>query len=125
MEYRWTKVKKWLFPVISFALTLLVSLFWVALRVNYAGISKFLGADTNQSFLIMNLPVMVCAVSWVGAALSIWGACCWEKRKWPSILGFVLGIVMTGAAIAVVIFGAKDYLRFILPHFYESAGIAG
>lgn len=125
MEYRWTKVKKWLFPVISFALTLLVSLFWVALRVNYAGISKFLGADTNQSFLIMNLPVMVCAVSWVGFALALWGIFYWEKRKWPSIVGFAVGIVMTGAAVAVVIFGAKDYLRFILPHFYESAGVAG
>ena len=36
----------------------------------------------------------------------------------------VLGIVFAGAAVAVVMFGAKDYLRFILPHFWESVAVA-
>ena len=31
---------------------------------------------------------------------------------------------MTIAEIAVVIFGAKDYLRFILPHFWESVAVS-
>ncbi len=45
------KVKKYWFPVVSFLLSLVSALFWVALRINHSGISKFLGADTNPSFL--------------------------------------------------------------------------
>ena len=52
------KAKGYGFPGAVFLVTLLDALFWVALRVNYSGISKFLGADTNPSFLIMNLPVI-------------------------------------------------------------------
>ena len=105
------KIKRYWFPALSFLLTLVISLFWVALRVNHSGISKFLGADTNPSFLIMNLPVMVCVLSWIGCALALSGLIC--GKKWPAVAGFVIGVVMTVAAIAVIIFGAKDYLRLI------------
>lgn len=118
-------MKKYWFPGVSFLLTLVVSLFWVALRVNYSGISKFLGADTNPSFLVMNLPVMVCVLSWIGFGFSLLGLNLWKNKKWPAIAGLVTGIVMAGAAAAVVLFGAKDYLRFILPHFWESLAVAG
>lgn len=124
MEYRRYKAKKYLFPVISFTLALLTALFWVALRVNYSGISKFLGADTNPSFLIMNLPVMVCTAAWIGCGFALWGMCCWHRRKWPSVIGFIVGLVMLIAAIAVVIFGAKDYIRFIMPHFWKTVGVS-
>ena len=117
------KIKKYWFPVLSFLLSLLAALFWVALRLNYSGISKFLGADTNQSFLIMNLPVMVCVAAWIGCAISLWGLISWEKRKWPALTGLAVGIVMTVAAVVVVLFGAKDYLRFILPHFWKSVAV--
>ena len=122
------KIKKYWFPAFSFLLTLFVSLFWVALRVNHSGISKFLGADNNPSFLIMNLPVMVCVLSWVGCALALAGWIVWDRKKWPAVIGFVIGIIMTVAAIAVIIFGAKDYMRFIMVHYWESivitAGVA-
>ena len=119
----WNKVKKYWFPVISFLISLISSLFWVALRVNYSGISKFLGADTNPSFLVMNLPIIVCVAAWIGCAVALWGLISWEKRKWPAITGCVVGIVMTVAAVIVVLFGAKDYLRFILPHFWKSLAV--
>ena len=117
------KIKKYLFPGAGFVTSLLASLFWVALRINHSGISKFLGADTNPSFLVMNLPVMVTALSWVGFGFALVGLILWDKKKWPAITGFVTGVVMTIAAIAVIIFGAKDYLRFILPHFWESLAV--
>ena len=117
------KIKKYWFPVLSFILTLVISLFWVALRVNHSGISKFLGADNNPSFLIMNLPVMVCVLSWIGCALALLGLILWDRKKWPAVTGFVIGVIMTVAAVAVIIFGAKDYLRFIMVHFWESAAI--
>lgn len=113
-------IKKYWFPVLSFLLTLAVSLFWVALRINHSGISKFLGADNNPSFLIMNLPVMVCVLSWIGCAVALAGWVVWPKKKWPAVTGFAVGLLMTVAAIAVIIFGAKDYLRFIMVHFWES-----
>ena len=125
MRYQWQKVKRYLFPAFAFALNVAVALFWVALRINHSGISKFLGADTNPSFLIMNLPVMVTAAACLTALLSWWGLNSWENRKWPTILSFVMGLIFAGAAVAVVIFGAKDYLRFILPHFWESLAVAG
>ena len=72
------KMKKYALPVAGFTVSLLAALFWVALRINHSGISKFLGADTNPSFLVMNLPVMVCVVAWIGCALSLWGLVCWQ-----------------------------------------------
>ena len=119
------RIKKYGFPVAGFVLTLLVSLFWVALRINHSGISKFLGADTNPSFLVMNLPVMVTILSWIGFGFSLVGLLTAGKKKWPAVTGFVIGLVMTIAGIAVVIFGAKEYLRFIMPHFWESVVVAG
>ena len=117
MKNNW---KKYLFPVLNFALSLVAALFWVALRVNYSGISKFLGADTNPSFLVMNLPVMLCVLAWIGFVLAAVGLVLWHKKKWPAIAGFAVGALMTVAAVIVVLFGAKDYLRFIMVHFWES-----
>ena len=125
MRYKWHKCKQYLFPGCVFLLNLTVALFWVALRVNHSGISKFLGADTNPSFLIMNLPVMVTGAACLAAVFSWWGLRCWETRRWPAIVSLILGIVFAGAAGAVVYFGAKDYLRFIVPHFLESLAWAG
>ena len=117
------KFLKHLFPVAAFLVSLVTALFWVALRVNYAGISKFLGADTNPSFLVMNLPVMVCALAWVGCILAFIGLLFWEKKKAPAIAGAVITLIMAVAAVIVVLFGAKDYLRFILVHFWESLAV--
>ena len=119
------RIKKYWFPVLGFAVSLLSALFWVALRINHSGISKFLGADTNPSFLVMNLPVMVTVAAWIGFGFALAGLKVWNQKKWPAITGFVTGAVMTVAAVFVIIFGAKDYLRFILPHFWESVIISG
>ena len=119
------RIKKYWFPILGCAISLLAALFWVALRINHSGISKFLGADTNPSFLVMNLPVMVTVAGWIGFGFSLAGLILWDKKKWPAVTGFVTGIVMSVAAIAVIIFGAKDYLRFILPHFWKSLIISG
>ena len=94
MRYKQKKIKKNLFPVFVFVLNLAVALFWVALRINHSGISKFLGADTNPSFLVMNLPVMVTVLAWIGFGFALLGLKVWNKKKWPSITGFVTGAVM-------------------------------
>ena len=119
------RIKKNLFPVCAFVLSLISALFWVALRINHSGISKFLGADTNPSFLVMNLPVMVTVLAWVGFGFALAGLKVWARKKWPAVTGFVIGAVMAIAAVFVIIFGAKEYLRFILPHFWESLAVSG
>lgn len=118
------RLKKHFFPTLSFLIPLVSALFWVALRVNYSGISKFLGADDHQSFLIMNLPVMVCVAAWLGAAAGFAGLFLWPQRKTWSILGLVTGVIMAVGALVVIRFGAKDYLRFILVHFLRSLAVA-
>ncbi len=115
------KCKKYFFPAVSLLIALVSALFWVALRVNYSGISKFLGADTNQSFLIINLPVIVCVAAWLGVALALFGLA--AKKRWASITGMVIGIIMTVGAAVVVYFGAWDYLSFIMVHFWKSLGV--
>lgn len=119
------KLKKYWFPTVGFSISLLSALFWVALRVNHSGISKFLGADKNQSFLIMNLPLMVTVLAWVGVAFALAGLKTWDKKKWPAIAGFAIGLLMAVAAVIVIIFGAKDYLRFILVHYRKSLAVTG
>jgi len=117
------RIKKYVLPVLALVLSTLSALFWVALRINHSGISKFLGADTNPSFLVMNLPLIVTVLAWVGAVFALIGLLLWPKKKWPAITGLVTGAVMAVAAVVVIIFGARDYLRFILPHFWESLAI--
>ena len=119
------RIKKYWFPICAFVITLVSALFWVALRINHSGISKFLGADTNPSFLVMNLPVMVTVAAWIGFGFALVGLKVWERKKWPAIVGFVTGVIMAVAAVFVIIFGAKDYIRFILPHFWESLAVSG
>ncbi len=116
------KCKKYVFPVATLILTIVSALFWVALRVNYSGISKFLGADDNQSFLIMNLPVMVCVAAWIGAGFALLGLA--AKKRWATITGLVIGCIMAVGAVVVVYFGAWDYLSFILVHFWKSLAVA-
>ena len=119
------RIKKHFFPLCAVSLSLISALFWVALRINHSGISKFLGADTNPSFLVMNLPVMVTVLAWIGFGFALLGLKVWNRKKWPAITGFVTGAVMAVAAVFVIIFGAKEYLRFILPHFWESLVVSG
>ena len=119
------KCGRWLFPGLTLVFSVAVALFWVALRVNYSGISKFLGADTNQSFLIMNLPLMVCAAAWVGVGLALLGMLRWPRRRWHAVTALVMEIILALGALVVIHFGAKDYLRFILVHYYKSLAVAG
>ena len=68
-------IKKYWLPAAAALCSTAVFLFWIALRVNWAGISKFLGADHNPSFLVMNLPLMICVLMGVilllGAVLGV------------------------------------------------------
>lgn len=108
-----------IFSLLAFVYSLLVALFWTALRINYAGISKFLGADTNPSFIVMYLPVMICVLLWLLCAYALLGLLRNQKRIHTTI-SLVLSAVFTVGIAVVIHFGSVDYLPFILPHFFRS-----
>lgn len=64
-------IKKYWLQVVAVLCSTAVFLFWIALRVNWAGISKFLGADHNPSFLVMNLPLLISVLMGVILLLTI------------------------------------------------------
>ena len=109
-----------IFPVLTFVFSLLVALLWTALRINYAGISKFLGADTKATFMVMYLPVMICVLLWLLCAYALFGTLRYPKKRIHSFISFSLSIVFTAAIVVVICFGSADYLSFILPHFFGS-----
>ena len=112
--------KSRIFPLLTFVFSLLVALFWTALRINYAGISKFLGADTDQSFFVMYLPVIICAVLWLLCAYSLFGFLRYRKCRVHTVISLIFSVIFTIGSVVVIYFGAADYLQFILPHFFRS-----
>lgn len=113
-------VKKRTLGLISFLYSLAVALFWTAERINWAGISKALGADTNQSFLVMNLPLLLCILLWLLAALSFYGLIVYEKKKRWSVITLITSIVFTLAILVIIYLGSIDYISFIWYHFVIS-----
>ena len=112
------KLKKHRLAVVSVAASLLVALFWLALRVNWAGISKVFGGDTNDSFFVMHTPLLICVLLWLIVIFALVATYVWSgKRKAPFIAVLSASGVFFIAEIVVVIMGAKDYMPFILPTF--------
>ena len=114
--------QKWFRFSIGFH-SLLCFLFWLALRVNYAGISKQLGADTNQSFFIIYLPVIFLFYMGLVLLISVLQFLFPLDNKFGKVLRIiliVLNLVNTVLNAIIVLFGAYDYLYFILPKFFNS-----
>lgn len=112
------KLKKHWLAVLSVALSLIVALFWLALRVNWSGISKTFGADKDRSFFVMETPLMFCILMFLAAIYAIVATFIWSgKRKWPFIVSLSASGVFFILELVVVIMGAADYLPFILPSF--------
>ena len=113
-----TLKKNWL-SVLATSYSLLCALMWLAMRVNWSGISKALGADTNQSFFVMETPLIFCIFMWLAFAFAFASMLVWH-RKLPSIISLSLSGVFTVLIIVVIALGACDYMSFILPKFFRS-----
>ena len=117
-------IKKYWLQVVAVLCSTAVFLFWIALRVNWAGISKFLGADHNPSFLVMNLPLMICVLMGVILLLTILSfLCIRDKKRGPYIASLVFSAVFAIAIGVVIANGSNDYIQFILPKFLRSLGV--
>ena len=93
--------KKNLLAVIACAYSLVVALFWLALRVNWSGISKALGADKNPTFCVMETPLLVCIFMWRAFVFSAVSLFVW-KRKLPSIISLCISGVFTVLIVVVI-----------------------
>jgi len=114
-------IKKHWISIIAMLFSLVVALFWTALRINYAGISKVLGADKNDSFFVMWTPVLILVFLWLAFVYSVFNLVYFKdtKKVYTIVSYSISGLFLIGIVI-VVIFGSFDYLSFILPHFYKS-----
>ncbi len=117
------QLKKRLPALAAGLLSLVVALFWLALRVNWSGISKALGADKNQSFFILQLPLVVCIFLFFAVALNALAILFLKGKKWPTVVSFAVSILFIGVSAAVVLLGAIDYIMYILPHFFLSLAV--
>ena len=116
-------VKKNIWSSILVVWSLVVALFWFAMRVIWSGISKVLAdafsVDMPDDFLL-NFPLYVSIFLWIVVALSVVSLVLSKDKKWPKItLTVILGI-FTIASIVVVVMGAIDYLYFIIPKLFIS-----
>ena len=116
-------VKKNLWGVICSLWTLVLALFWFAMRVIWSGISKTVAdflIDDDPTKFILNLPLYISIFFWIMLAFSVISLIWMKDKKWPKITLTVLLLVFTAASCAVVVLGAVDYLYFIIPKFITS-----
>lgn len=116
-------IKNNVLSICASAYSLIVALFWLALRVNWAGISKAFGADKNQSFFVMHTPLIICIFLWLAFAFAFFSMLFWRK-KLPSIISLSISGVFTVGIIVVIALGACDYMSFILPKFFASLAVS-
>lgn len=120
--------------------SMLNALMWLAMRVNYAGISKALGADNLckqygideinyptqfSTWIVMYLPVIFCVLFFIVFLYSILNTFVFKKRnKAKLISNIIINFIFTALIIVVIMLGSKDYLFVIMPKFYKSLLVA-
>ena len=117
------KIKKNLWCGICAFVSLIIALFWFAMRVIWSGISKVVadafGLDEPNAFTL-NLPLYISIFLWIIFAFAIVSLICLRHKRWPKITLTVLVTLFALASAVVVIMGAIDYLYFIVPKFLLS-----
>ncbi|MBR0416940.1 MAG: metallophosphoesterase [Firmicutes bacterium] len=104
-------------------LTVFDLLMFFSLRPCWSGISKTLGYTNGANELLYYLPVYICIFFAVIALSDLLFVIFSKKWKiWP-IVYFVLGLLFLGVIAAIVILGARDYLRFVWPYLFKALGI--
>ena len=115
--------KKNLWSTLCVFWSLVVALFWFAMRVIWSGISKVISealGESAPSALMLDLPLYVSIFLWGLLVFAIVNLIVLKGKKWPKITLTVLLTLFTVASAVVVVMGAVDYLYFILPKFFLS-----
>ena len=117
------KIKKNLWSIICAFWSLIVALFWFAMRVIWSGISKVISEAAGQGAptdFMLNLPLFISIFLWLVLAFAAFNLVWLRDKKWPKITLTALLGVFTVASVVVVVLGAVDYLYFIFPKFFLS-----
>ena len=107
--------------IFSVVLSLFNLLMFFAMRCCWSGISKTLGYEKSESWLLLNLPVMLCILFLLIAIANttLYFIMKKEKNKW-SIIFSSLNVIFLIAIFVIIALGAKDYMRFIWVEFFKS-----
>ena len=103
--------------------SLVVALFWFAMRVIWSGISKVLYEAVGlkgPTVFLLNFPLYISILLWGVLAFAVGNLLWFGHKKWPKITLTALLGIFTVASAVVVVMGAVDYLYFILPKFFLS-----
>ena len=117
------------FKILKFTsvfLAVLNAIFFFAMKCCWSGLSSFLKYGSNHIEFLYYLPPIVSGLFFILAITSIILYLIKDKTRniWPIIV-LSLDLIETAIIIAVTIFGAIDYLYFIIPDFITYSLIAG
>ena len=117
------------FKILKFTsvfLAILNAIFFFAMKCCWSGLSSFLKYGSNHIEFLYYLPPIVSGLFFILAITSIILYLIKDKTRniWPIIV-LSLDLIETAIIIAVTIFGAIDYLYFIIPDFITYSLIAG
>ncbi|MBQ2710504.1 MAG: metallophosphoesterase [Clostridia bacterium] len=93
-----------------------------AMRPCWSGISKTLGYEDSGSWLVLNLPVIIWILLGLLFAANIVLYCLLGKKGRSMLYSYVLNgvnCVFLVAVFVIIALGAKDYMDYIWPTFWE------
>jgi predicted phosphodiesterase len=112
------KTRVW--ALINAFVMMLIALFWLALRLNWSGISKALGANNTYNFIVMEIPLIICIILWLLFAYAVVAMLLFPTKKRHQISLSALNVVFFVIIIVVIALGGMDYIMFTLPKFFRS-----
>ena len=95
-----------------------------AMRPCWSGISKTLGYESSESWLILNLPVILWILFFlVAVSNTILFVVLKDKKKTYQYIYNGVNIVFFIAVMVVIALGAIDYMDYIWPNFFKYLGL--
>ena len=96
-----------------------------AMRPCWSGISKTLGYGNNQTWLLYNLPVLVCGLLLIIAITTTVFYIKSNKNKnlWSYIFNGI-NLAFLVVILVIIKLGAIDYLDYVWPNFFKYVGLA-
>lgn len=98
-------------------------LMFYALRPCWSGISSTLGYKGGANTILYNLPLIICIVIFAVLLADLILKKIFKDKNWINIAFLVVSLVFFIAIMVIIALGAIDYMRFVWPKFFLSAGV--
>ena len=118
------KTGKKIIGIAGLVLAVFNLLMFFSMRPCWSGISKTFGYTNGGSKFILGFPVYLCIVFFL-IFISELALVIFSKfwKRWP-IIYLIVNTILLGGVIAIIVLGAKDYMRFIWVYFFKALGVA-